>query len=72
MPDTGRDVAVQSAKSGVTPVTSSCGPPRIAYVTSSHGLGGAEELIASLVEAGQTRGCEQLVLVPFAVASLGK
>lgn len=69
MPHTGRDVAVQSAKSSVTPVTSSCGPPRIAYVTSSHGLGGAEELIASLVEEGQTRGCEQLVLVPFAVAA---
>jgi len=38
-------------------------------VTSSRGLGGAEELIASLVEAGQTRGCEQLILVPFAVAA---
>ena len=44
----------------------SAGAPRIAYVTSSRGLGGAEELVASLVEEGGPRGWQQLVLVPFA------
>ena len=39
--------------------------PRVAYVTSSRGVAGAEELIAALVAAGQTRGWEQIVLNPF-------
>lgn len=42
--------------------------PRIAYVTSSRGVGGAEELIAALLPAGQQRGWEQIVLNPFADA----
>ncbi|MDP1846716.1 MAG: glycosyltransferase family 4 protein [Solirubrobacteraceae bacterium] len=44
-------------------------PPRIAYVTSSRGVGGAEELIAALVAAGEQRGWQQTVLNPFADAA---
>ncbi len=43
--------------------------PRIAYVTSSRGVGGAEELIAALVAAGAERGWQQTVLNPFADAA---
>lgn len=43
--------------------------PRIAYVTSSRGVGGAEELIAALVAAGGERGWQQTVLNPFADAA---
>ena len=39
--------------------------PRVAYVTSSRGVAGGEELIAALVAGGQTRGWEQTVLNPF-------
>ena len=45
--------------------------PRIAYVTSSRGVGGAEELIAALVAAGAERGWQQTVLNPFADAASG-
>lgn len=40
--------------------------PRIVYVTSSRGVGGAEELIAALLAGGLARGWEQTVLNPFA------
>ena len=40
-------------------------PGRIAYVTSSRGVAGAEELIAALVAGGRARGWEQVVLNPF-------
>lgn len=39
--------------------------PRIAYVTSSRGVAGGEELIAALVAGGRDRGWEQVVLNPF-------
>ena len=41
-------------------------PPRVAYVLSCQGLGGAEDMVASLVEEGRVRGWQQLLLVPFA------
>ena len=41
-------------------------PPRVAYVTSSQGVGGgAEHLLAALVAGGGDRGWDQLVLNPF-------
>ncbi len=40
--------------------------PSIAYVTSSRGVGGAEELIAALVAGGAAHGWQQTVLNPFA------
>src|SRR5436309_2077715 len=43
--------------------------PRIVYVTSSRGVGGAEELIAALLAGGLARGWEQTVLNPFADAA---
>lgn len=40
--------------------------PRIAHVISTpHGLGGAERVLAALVEEGSKRGWSQLVLNPF-------
>ncbi|MBA3746277.1 MAG: glycosyltransferase family 4 protein [Solirubrobacterales bacterium] len=45
------------------------GAPRIAYVISCRGLGGAEEMVASLLDEGEARGWRQLVLVPFADAA---
>jgi glycosyltransferase involved in cell wall biosynthesis len=43
-------------------------PGRIAYVISTTtGRGGAERLLVKLVEAGDARGWEQLVLNPFAL-----
>ena len=39
--------------------------PRIAYVTSSRGVAGAEELLTALVDEGHARGWEQFVLNPF-------
>lgn len=42
---------------------------RIAYVTSSRGVGGAEQLIGALVAAGRARGWEQTLLNPFADAA---
>jgi len=41
-------------------------PPRVAYILSCRGVGGAEEMVASLVEAGRAHGWQQLLLVPFA------
>ena len=41
---------------------------RVVYVTSSRGVGGAEELIAALVAGGAARGWQQTVLNPFADA----
>lgn len=39
--------------------------PRVAYVTSTRGVAGAEELLVALVEGGRARGWEQTVLNPF-------
>ena len=39
--------------------------PRVAYVTSTRGVAGAEELLVALVEGGRMRGWEQTVLNPF-------
>jgi glycosyltransferase involved in cell wall biosynthesis len=43
--------------------------PRVAYVTSSRGVAGAEELIAALVAGGAERGWQQTLLNPFADAA---
>lgn len=39
--------------------------PRVAYVTSTRGVAGAEEMLVALVEGGRARGWEQIVLNPF-------
>ena len=39
--------------------------PSVAYVTSSRGVAGAEELLVALVAGGRARGWEQTVLNPF-------
>jgi glycosyltransferase involved in cell wall biosynthesis len=39
--------------------------PRVAYVTSTRGIAGAEELLVALVDGGRARGWEQTVLNPF-------
>ena len=39
--------------------------PRVAYVTSTRGVAGAEELLVALVQGGLKRGWEQIVLNPF-------
>lgn len=44
-------------------------PPRIAHVISTRGVGGAERILAAVVAAGEARGCDQMVLNPFATES---
>ena len=61
-------LAAGSVVSGVDP-PSERRAPRIAYVTSSRGVAGAEELIAALVAAGAQRGWQQTLLNPFADAA---
>jgi glycosyltransferase involved in cell wall biosynthesis len=39
---------------------------RIAHVISTRGMGGAERFLATLVVEGHARGCQQVVLNPFA------
>jgi glycosyltransferase involved in cell wall biosynthesis len=47
------------------------GPLRVAHVISASAvIGGAERVLISLVEEGQARGCEQLVLNPFASSAV--
>ncbi len=41
--------------------------PRIAHVISTRGMGGAERFLALLAVSAHARGCEQIVLNPFAV-----
>ena len=43
--------------------------PRVVYVTSSRGVGGAEQLIFALLAAGRERGWQQTLLNPFADAA---
>lgn len=40
--------------------------PRVAYVISTRGVGGAERFLGSLIKEGARRGWEQLVVNPFA------
>ena len=42
---------------------------RVAYVISSRGVGGAEKLVTALLSEGCHRGCDQIVLNPFAEPS---
>lgn len=44
---------------------SSSRAPRVAYVTSSRGVAGGEQLIVALAAGGRARGWEQTVLNPF-------
>jgi L-malate glycosyltransferase len=48
-----------------TPGAAMARPPRVAYVTSTRGIAGAEEMLVALVAGGQARGWEQTVLNPF-------
>jgi glycosyltransferase involved in cell wall biosynthesis len=44
-------------------------PLRVVYVTSSRGVGGAEQLIIALLAAGHARGWQQTLLNPFGDAA---
>ena len=45
--------------------------PRVAYVISTRGVGGAERFLVALVKEGAEQGWEQLVLNPFAGEGAG-
>jgi glycosyltransferase involved in cell wall biosynthesis len=57
--------AEQGGCADLRPTAAATRAPRVAYVTSTRGIAGAEELLVALVAGGRARGWEQTVLNPF-------